>query len=101
MADEEFINREAETTIDEAMLEIGDFVSQMSDIDGYLTSEEAEFALEMEKVDLDMPLQLDIRVAEDGRVNIGSSPPLYYVETTIMPVFHQIQISIDVDKTIS
>ncbi|UII31262.1 hypothetical protein LVD17_23505 [Fulvivirga ulvae] len=84
--------------VDEAMLELGDFVYEMSDIDGYLTSTEAEFALKMENVELDIPVQLDIRVAPDGTVQIGGSPPLYYVETTVMPVFHQMKINIERNK---
>ncbi|MBL6445548.1 hypothetical protein JMN32_04465 [Fulvivirga sp. 29W222] len=98
--DQEYDNEpaDAQSEVDEAMLEMSEFVYEMSDIDGYLTSEEAEFALKMEGAELDIPVQLDIRVAEDGTVKIGGSPPLYYVETTVMPVFHQMKIHIQRDK---
>lgn len=98
MEDQEYNEIQDRKEVDEAMLEMGEFVYEMSDIDGYLTSEEAEFALKMEHVELDMPIQLDVKVAEDGTVKIGSSPPLYYVETTVMPVFHQMKIHIERDK---
>lgn len=84
-----------QSTIDEAMLEIGDFVGQMSEIDGYLFSGEEQFNLYAERISLDMPVQLDIKVTDTGIVKIGSSPPLYYVETSIMPVFHQIRINME------
>lgn len=85
--------------VDEAMLEMGDFVAQMSDIEGLLVSEEEAMVMQAEKVSLDIPIQLDLRVQEDGTVVIGTSPPLYYVETTIMPVFHQMQLNIEIDRS--
>ncbi|ELR72568.1 hypothetical protein C900_01242 [Fulvivirga imtechensis AK7] len=88
---------ETDRIIDEDMLEMGDFVSEMSDIEGYLISEEEEMVMRAESVSLDFPMQLDIRVLESGEIKIGSSPPLYYVDTTIMPVFHQMKLNITVD----
>ncbi|MEO5601455.1 MAG: hypothetical protein ABIR06_11070 [Cyclobacteriaceae bacterium] len=80
--------------VDEAMLEMGDFLSQMTDVDGYLVDAEMLTALTVEKVNLSMPIQLDLHVRDDGSVLLGGSPPLYYTETTFSPVFHQLTINI-------
>lgn len=80
--------------IDEAMLEMAEFVSQMTDVDGYLFDAETSSALRVEKVNMSMPIQIDLLVGEDGTVTLGGSPPLYYAETTHMPVFHQLTINI-------
>lgn len=85
--------------IDEAMLEMSGFIDEMTDLDVYLVAEEEDFAMYAEKVTLDLPVQLDIGVLDDGQVVIGSSPPLYYVETTIMPVFHQLKVTIEKENT--
>jgi hypothetical protein len=80
--------------IDEAMLEMSEFVAQMADVDGFLYDEEMLASMQMERVDLSIPMQLDLHVMEDGTVKLGGSPPLYYTETTILPVFHQFSIKI-------
>jgi hypothetical protein len=84
--------------IDEAMLEMSEFISQMSEVEGYLYDVEMETGLQLENVSMSMPLQLDLLVNEDGSVVLGGSPPLYYAETTILPVFHQLNIKICVNE---
>ena len=84
--------------VDEAMLEMGEFVSQMTDVDGDLADAETGTALRVEKVSMSMPIQLDLLVREDGSVILGASPPLYYADTTFMPVFHQLTINLIVEE---
>ncbi len=85
--------------IDEAMLEMAEFVSQMTEVEGYLIDPENEIAMKLEEVKLSIPIELDLLVAEDGSVILGSSPPLYYTETTILPVFHQLNVTIKIDTS--
>ena len=84
--------------IDEAMLEMGDFISQMTEVDGYLFDAEWNTATMLEEVELSIPIQLDLHVDDNGSVVIGTAPPLYYVETTFMPVFHQLNVKINVTE---
>ena len=84
--------------IDEAMLEMSEFISQMSAVEGYLYDVEMETSMQLENVSMSMPLQLDLHVNEDGSIVLGGSPPLYYAETTILPVFHQLNIKICVTE---
>jgi hypothetical protein len=80
--------------VDEAMLEMGEFLSQMTDVEGYMFDAEMSAALRVEKVEMSMPIQLDIQVTASGSVILGGSPPLFYTETTFSPVFHQLTINI-------
>lgn len=84
--------------VDEAMLEMGDFLSQMTDVEGYLTDTEMHISMKIEKLNMSMPVQLDLLVQDDGSIVLGASPPLYYAETTFLPVFHQLTINIDVEE---
>jgi hypothetical protein len=84
--------------IDEAMLEMRDFVAQMADVEGYLYEPEMLASVQLKSVDLSMPMQLDLHVRKDGSLSLGGSPPLYYADTTIMPVFHQIKIKIELTE---
>jgi hypothetical protein len=42
---------------------------------------------------VESPIELDLNVHDDGSVEIGSVPPLYRVETTFRPSFHQISFT--------
>lgn len=84
--------------IDEAMLNFAAFFVQMTEVDGYIADAEMQTACRIEKLELSMPVQLDLHVMDDGSVRLGGSPPLYYTETTVMPVFHQLRIHVELDK---
>lgn len=84
--------------IDEAMVEMSEFISQMTEVDGYLFDEEWQTATRLENVEMEIPIQLDLHVSDNGLVTIGSSPPLFYVDTTVMPVFHQLKVTISVNE---
>ncbi|MDO9553356.1 hypothetical protein [Rhodonellum sp.] len=84
--------------IDEAMLEMSGFVSQMVDLDGLLFDLEEKVLVQLEKADLEIPIQLEILNTNDEGLKIGCSPPLYYVETTVLPVFHQLKVNIEITE---
>lgn len=94
----EFLNPDTQG-IDEAMLDMASFLTQVTSVEGYLYDEEAETAMQLSSVELSMPVQLDLQVSDAGQVTLGGSPPLYYTETSIMPVFHQMKLTIAVDET--
>jgi hypothetical protein len=98
MEESENSTDDSQDVIDEAMLEMGDFISQMADVDGYLEDVEMCTATKLEYVEMDMPLQLDMHINDDGSVVLGGSPPLYYVGTTFSPVFHQLRVKIHVTE---
>lgn len=87
-----------EAEVDEAMLSLGEFVSQMTDLDGYIIDTDNSTAMHLEQVKLSIPIQLDLLVRGDGSLILGGSPPLYYTETTILPVFHQLDVTIKLEK---
>jgi hypothetical protein len=52
------------------------------------------FAMTIEQLTVGMPIELKVTVNNDGTVNLKGSPPTQLVKTTVMPIFHQIQIRI-------
>ena len=50
------------------------------------------FAMTIAQLTVDMPIELKVIVNHDGKVNLKGSPPTQLVKTTVMPVFHQMQI---------
>jgi len=77
--------------IDEALLPFHEHLNAMLEIDGNFEDKEAGFKMMVHEVTIESPLQLDIIVDEDESVTVGSSPPLYYVDTAVQPVFHNIR----------
>lgn len=42
---------------------------------------------------IEMPVELDVLVDNEGKVQIGATPPLYYVDTTFRPSYHAIRFT--------
>ncbi|HEX6367476.1 MAG TPA: hypothetical protein VF006_01010 [Longimicrobium sp.] len=53
--------------------------------------------VEMEALRLELPVELQVDVDDDGRPRIGLAPPTQTTETTILPVFHRMTIAIERD----
>ncbi len=58
------------------------------------STEEQLVVMEIESAELEVPVQLDLLVEENGKVVLGAVPPLYDVATSFDPVFHQLKITL-------
>jgi len=43
------------------------------------------------RVEIDAPVELDITRDGGGTIQIGSTPPLYYVDTSLRPSYHRMR----------
>lgn len=82
--------------IDEAFLSFAEMIEELSDLDGRAIGAADDELIDMQiaRAEIGLPVQLDIVVDEAGHPTIGSVPPLYYVPTSVMPVFHQLSITL-------
>ena len=46
----------------------------------------------LERLVVDSPVELQVRVAADGSVVLGTAPPRQALETTVMPVLHRLRV---------
>jgi hypothetical protein len=53
--------------------------------------------VDLEALRLNLPVELQVEVDDDGRPRIGVAPPTQTTETTILPVFHRMTIAIERD----
>ena len=68
-----------------------DVVVAMVDIDRV---QDASQDMHIDALTFDLPVELDPIVA-DGVVNaLGTSPPTQIVETSVMPVFHRLRVTL-------
>ena len=84
--------------IDEAMMSLSDMVEDIIEPFEPMRDQEQHVSMSLVSIHLDMPVQLQVSVGEDGRVALGITPPLYQVETSFAPVFHQIRFTCEKEE---
>lgn len=84
--------------LDEALLPFHRFVEQLSDLDGWVGEKESPVQMRMEKAAMELPIQFEVETAHESGLALTASPPLYYLETSFMPVFHQLKIILELDN---
>ena len=84
----------------EDFIGLADFIEEIADVDYYLEDQyqNQHIVSQVAQVAIESPCQLNITVDDEGQVAIGAIPPMYYVSTSFMPVFHNIKITIDTIK---
>jgi len=69
----------------------------IADLDALLVAPEFGLGMRLGRAAIDTPIELDVLVDDDGAVSIVGAPPTQHVETTYMPVFHQIDLVVTAD----
>jgi hypothetical protein len=82
--------------IDEGFTAFSELIEDLSDLNGmeYDTVGQDAVSMEIENVEMELPIELSISVDDSGMVEIGGTPPQYLVETTVMPVFHRLNLKL-------
>ncbi len=78
--------------IDEALAPVSEFVRSLTELEAEFSN--AQFSMYIDNMRLNIPIEMDVMVGEDGRVVLGTAPPTQSIETTFMPVFHQMRLTI-------
>ncbi len=84
--------------IDEAYLPVHRHIRDLMPVAGCIIADAASGTVTYaEEIRAEMPVELWISVGAGGRVAIGSAPPLYYADTSLQPVFHQLRVRIGIE----
>jgi hypothetical protein len=73
---------------------IAQLVEELTSYDKQIVDPETGYAMTLEQVTVDMPIELKVAVNPDGTVKLTGSPPTQLVSTTIMPVFHHMRLRV-------
>jgi hypothetical protein len=76
--------------MDEAYLPLSEIIRRSIAFRGEIVDEAAGVRSYIYACDVEMPVELDVSRDEAGRLLIGSTPPLYYVDTSIRPSYHRL-----------
>lgn len=50
------------------------------------------------RFEIESPVELDVTRDGDDSVQIGTTPPLYYVDTSLRPSYHRIRFTAELDE---
>jgi hypothetical protein len=56
-------------------------------------------AMAVERLDLDLPVEFDVTALAGTVARVGVGPPTQWVETTVMPVFHRMRLTVEASET--
>lgn len=69
-------------------------LQQLADLTDRLEDAETGQALEIEQVTVKLPIELNVSITDEDTLTLFSSPPTQTVETTVLPVFHRMKLTI-------
>ena len=84
--------------MDEAFMPFQQIIRRMLSFGGELIDEEQGVHSYIYEYEIEAPVELDIARDGDGHLQIGSTPPLYYVDTSIRPSFHRLRFRADLSQ---
>lgn len=79
--------------LDEAFLPLHELVPLLLPDLPDLVDEEAGVRSRVTAVELETPVELDVVLDDAGRAVLGGAPPLYHLETSWLPVLHQLRLT--------
>lgn len=75
------------------LLPFSQLMEKLTDIDGEAFNNEEGVHTYIYEFGIEMPVELEILVDEQGKVQLGSTPPMYDVNTSFKPSYHQIRFT--------
>ena len=88
-------NRQEDELVDEfgedPLIPVSDLISTMTQFLSQVGDPETGQVLTVEQLSFDLPIELRLERDEEGRIVLNTAPPTQQIETTFMPVFHQIR----------
>jgi hypothetical protein len=79
--------------MDEAFLPLAEIIRRTLAFPAEIVDTEAGVRSRIHACQIEMPVELSVLRDADGALGIGSTPPLYYVDTSFRPSYHRVSFS--------
>jgi hypothetical protein len=76
--------------MDDAFMPLHRLLERMLPASADLVDEERGVRSYLTSCHIETPVEFDVVVDTDGTMQIGSTPPIYYVDTSVRPSFHHL-----------
>ena len=83
--------------IDEAFLPFRGIIERMLSFSSDLVDDEAGVRSYIYEYEIESPVELSVARGDSGHVQIGTTPPLYYVDTSLRPSYHKLRFTAQLD----
>ena len=80
------------------LMPLADLIHTLTDYEKQRINPETGQVLTVEQIKVDMPIELRVSVDDAGQVTLKGAAPTQRTETTVLPVFHQMQLRIVEDR---
>ena len=77
--------------IDDQFLPLHRMIAEMASFPPEIVDQEAGVRSYIHLFEIETPIELDVFRDDEGNLRVGSAPPLYRVDTTFRPWFHNIR----------
>jgi hypothetical protein len=84
--------------MDEAFMPFEEIVDRMLAFNGEIVDEEAGVRSYIYRCEIESPVELNVFRDEDGTLKVGSTPPLYYVNTSFRPSYHRVSFKAELSE---
>ena len=88
----------AELEENEILIPFADMVQQLVDYGEPIEDPLSDRAMTIEKVKVEMPVEFQVLVGNDGKAILKSNAPTQSTATTVMPVFHRLKLTVEMSK---
>lgn len=75
-----------------------DELGPLADIVVACAAGEERHGVRVDRLAVEMPLELQTRTTATGEVGLAVAPPRQALETSVMPVLHRIRLSVEVTR---
>jgi hypothetical protein len=83
--------------VDEAFMPFAEIIRRIVDFRTVIDDTDLGIRLSVQSCEIELPVELDVEAREHGAVRIGSTPPLYNVNTSFKPSLHRLRFTVQAD----
>lgn len=84
--------------MDEAFMPFQKIIEQMLSFAGEFVDDQMGVRSYIYECEIESPVELDVCRDDKGSLRIGSTPPIYYIDTSIRPSFHRLRFTAHLDE---
>jgi hypothetical protein len=79
---------------DDPLVPVSEMITSMARFIGQVDDPDVGQAYTIEQMTFDLPIELRVEMDDSGAIRLKVAPPTQQIETSVMPIFHQINLSV-------
>jgi hypothetical protein len=84
--------------MDEAFLPLARMIEEMASFQGEFVDAEAGVRTYVRAFEIELPVEFDVTRDGAGGLRLGTTPPLYRVDTTFRPWYHHVRFTAELEE---